>query len=146
MKFLLVFVISMLFPSVQILNKHRNFDKLHVEKSWRRHFQTKKHLQQRSTTSHRACNVLVLFRSVRDYSGLLLTMRVYFVILRRYFVTIRPYLRPFGDKGESCVPGVSGARNGSWRKRSSNTVPLVVDHAKICRSTSLVDRHAKGRM
>ena len=73
--------ISMLFPSEQILTKNCHFNKIHVDKFWRRHFRRKKRLQQRSTTSHRACNVVVLFGIIQDYPGL---FRNYLGLFRYY--------------------------------------------------------------
>lgn len=46
---------------------------------------------ERFTTSHRACTVVVLFGSIRDYWVLSVTIRDYSVTIRDYLVTIRHY-------------------------------------------------------
>ena len=60
----------MRFPLGQKVSKTCNFDKIHVENFLGHHFRRQNRLRQRFTTSHRACNVVVLVRSVRDDSGL----------------------------------------------------------------------------
>ena len=53
----------------------------------------KRTLREGSTTSHRACTILMLFGSTRDYFVIIrnyvVTIRDYFVTIRNYFVTIR---------------------------------------------------------
>ena len=75
-------------------------DELRVAKIQEASFLPNKNkLRNRSTTSHRACNVMVLFKFIphysdrfRNYSGLFVIIRTYFVISRDYSVTILNYL------------------------------------------------------